>query len=258
LLTGHHYPLGCHELPPPTVARLLSAQIRRLEGVSARRYMSVSHAAAIRFRLDETNTVSCGGRHGISDSFASALWAVDYIARTMAAGMTGINLQGNPANCHGYTPLCASSPQLVAAGALSAEPEWYALLLDRALIGDRPVRTIIGSPRRTNLDVTTLLAADGRLHFVIVDDDPPGAAPIAMRLHVGARFGAATILALTAPSPTARSGVQLAGRDVQSDGSWRQPITLPQRPNRGGAINLAISPSTAVLVTVAPGPGASG
>src|ERR1700730_17147745 len=39
LLTGHHYPLRCHELPPPTLARLLSAQIRRLEGVSARRYM---------------------------------------------------------------------------------------------------------------------------------------------------------------------------------------------------------------------------
>jgi hypothetical protein len=255
LLTGHHYPLGCHDVPGPTIARLLSRPVRRLEDVSIQRYMSVSRAAAIQFRLDETNSVSCGGRPGISDTFASALWAVDYIARTMAAGVAGINFQGNPANCHGYTPVCASTPARLEAGALRAQPEWYALLLDRALIGDRPVRTLISSPSRANVDVTALLARDRGLEFVIVDDDPPGAAPAAIRLQVGPHFGAARILELTAPSPAARSGVTLAGRAVQTNGSWRAPSRLPHRANRAGAITLAVSPSSAMLVTVAPGPG---
>jgi hypothetical protein len=250
LLTGHHYPLSCHGVPAPTIVRLLSAHIRRKESVSIRRYMSVSRARAIRFRLDETNSVSCGGRAGISDTFASALWAVDYVARAMAAGVAGINFHGNVANCYGYSPLCAPTPGRLTAGALRAQPEWYGLLLDKALIGERPVRTILRSPSRANVDVTTMLAAGGRLHLVIVDDDPPGAAPAAVRLHVGPGFAGASILTLTAPSPAAKSGVQLAGRVVQSDGSWQEPSRLPYVPDRGGTIALTVSPASAMLVTV--------
>lgn len=103
LLTGHHYPLGCRQVPAPTIARLLSAQIRRAQDASLRRYLSLSRASATAFRLDETNSVSCGGQPGVSNTFASALWAVDYIARAMLSGVAGVNFQGNPANCRGYT-----------------------------------------------------------------------------------------------------------------------------------------------------------
>jgi hypothetical protein len=82
LLTGHHYPLGCEQTPAPTIARLLSPQIRRLEVSSLERYMSVANASELPFRLDETNTVSCGGLEGISDTFASALWASAMRPRT--------------------------------------------------------------------------------------------------------------------------------------------------------------------------------
>ena len=140
LLTGHHYPLGCAQIPAPSITRLLSPRIRRLEGFSLLRYVSVSRASEIPFRLDETNTVSCGGVAGISNTFASALWAVSYLRpRAMSMDVSGINLQGNPANCGGYTPVCAPTAEALAAGALGAQPEWYALLLARALIGDRPL-----------------------------------------------------------------------------------------------------------------------
>jgi hypothetical protein len=255
LLTGHHYPLGCHDMPAPTIARLLSPRIRRLEGVSARRYTSVSRARSIGFRLDETNTVSCGGRTGISDTFASALWAVDYVARTMAAGMAGINFQAAPGNCAGYSALCAATPEGLVRGALRAQPEWYALLLTRALVGARPVHSVFRAPRRQNVDVISFLAGDGRLMSVIVDDDPPAARPITISLHVGRRFAGASILTLTAPSPAARSGVELGSRAVAADGSWSEPAALSRRPNRRGTITLAVAPSSAVLATVAPKPG---
>jgi len=185
---------------------------------------------------------------GISDRFASALWAVDYIAHTMVSGVAGINLQGNPANCQGYTPLCAPTPQLLAKGSLTARPEWYALLLSKALIGDRPVRTIV-SPSKANVDVVALLSGRGRWHVLIVDDELPGAKRVAVELHVG-RHQPATVLALTAPSPIARTGIRLDGRAVERDGRWRVP---PQRkvPNRAGIIALGVTPASAMLVTVA-------
>jgi hypothetical protein len=250
LLTGHHYPLGCHNARAPTSARLLSAQTRRLEADSLARYMSASRAGATRFRMDEANTVSCGGRPGVSNTFASALWAVNYIAETMAAGAAGINLQGNPANCRGYSPLCATTPAHLAGGVLSAQPEWYALLLSRALIGDRPVRTTVVSRGRSNVTVTTLLAPDGGLHLVIVDDDSQGSRTAALSLHVGRAFRSAGVLALTASSVGASSGIELGGRAVARDGSWHAPAKLRLLAIRDGVLALRIPPASAALVTV--------
>jgi hypothetical protein len=250
LLTGHHYPLGCHEVPAPTVPRLLSPSIRRLESLSLKRYLSVSRASAIPFRMDETNSVSCGGRTGISDTFASALWALDYIARAMAAGVAGMNFHGNPANCRGYSPLCAETPERLASGALSAQPEWYALLLARALIGGQPVRSVVRYSERANIDLTTFLAPDGALRVVIVDDDPPGSRAALVSVHVGRGFAAGRMLSLTAPSPAAHTGVELGGRPADDGGSWHEPRSLPQAANRGGVISVAISPTSAALLTV--------
>ncbi len=252
LLTGHHYPLGCRQVPQPSIARLLSAQTRRRAAASLARYMSLSHSRRIPFRMDEANSVSCGGRAGISDTFASALWATDYISQAMAAGLAGINLEGNPSNCLGYSPVCATSAEELVRGVLTVRPIWYALLLTKALIGDRPLRTSVFSPHARNLAVRALISANGSLHFVIVDDDPPASSPLAVSLHVGSRFGAARRLALTAPSPEATSGVTLGGRTVAADGSWQRQSGLGSIPAHGGAITLTIPPSSAALVTVTP------
>jgi hypothetical protein len=252
LLTGHHYPLGCHQVPPPSIAGLLSAQARRLAGLSLARYMSVSRGSRIPFRMDETNSVSCGGSPGISDTFASALWATDYASQAMAAGVSGINLQGNPANCLGYSPICATTPGRLARGLLQAQPVWYSLLLGRALIGDRPLATSASSPLHPNLSVRTLLAPDGSLRFVIVDADPPGGAPVSVSLRVGRRHPAATMLALSAASPEATSGVTLGGRSVASDGTWAPPSRPGSIPALAGVVTVTIPPASAALVTVAP------
>ncbi len=254
LLTGHHYPLGCAGHPAPSIARLLSPQIRQLEERSLRRYLLIAREAEVPFRLDETNTVSCGGVPGVSDTFASALWAVSYLTQAMTMGVSGIDLEGNPANCEGYTPVCAPSAQALATGALVAQPEWYALLLARALVGERPLHTTVspGPAQRPNVEATSFEAVDGALQFVLVNDDPPGSRPTAVRLHVGGGYHGASVLSLTAPSPEALSGVELGGEAVAANGSWSQPATLPHAANADGVITVDVQPSSAALVTVAP------
>ena len=239
LLTGHHYPLGCHEVPAPSIERLLSVQTRRAEDTSLQRYMRVARAARIGFRIDETNTVSCGGRAGISDTFASALWAVSYIARAMAAGAAGINFHGDLANCRGYAPLCAPTSERLQTGALSVRPEWYALLLTKALIGERALATRLAwkgpPPSRPNVSVTALRADDGRVHLVVVDDDPPGSPPVLLHLHVGRRYDAATVLALTAGE-----------RLLDASGGAAARVTA-RRPDRAGGLALIRAAAHAAL-----------
>ena len=95
VLTGHHYPLGCKLAQPPTIERLLSATTRAREWRSLKEYVRVARSHHEPFRMDESNSVSCGGTPGISDTFASALWASGYIGQALSAGAVGLNLEGN-------------------------------------------------------------------------------------------------------------------------------------------------------------------
>lgn len=252
LLTGHHYPLRCDAVPTPTIEELLSATTRTLEDRSLARYLSVARASAIGFRMDETNTVSCGGRPGISNTFASALWAVGYVGQVMAGGAAGVNLQGNPANCLGYSPLCAPTASTLARGALRAQPEWYGLLLMRSLAGDRPLRTRLLSPQQANVSVTALRARGGGLRFLLADDEAAGASPTLIHLQVGAGFRFGTVLTLAASSPSSLSSVKLGGRAVAADGGWHAPPTLPRVSVRGGVLTLELAPARAALIALPP------
>ncbi len=287
LLSGHHYPLGCAQQPAPSIEALLSGATRGRAAHSLATYLAVANAHGIPLRIDETNTVSCGGVSGISNTFASALWATGYITQAMAAGVTGINLQGNPANCGGYTPLCAPDPASLTQGRLRARPEWYALLLTKALIGDRPLPTTIASagappetpgmgstgappeaavpgspgvpaegplatppPSTPDLVAASFLAPDHSLRVVLVNDEPLGTPPLELKLNVGAGMKSAGIERLTAAAPSATGGVLLAGRAVAPDGSWRTPTRITTNAVHAGSVTLNLAPSSAALVTV--------
>jgi hypothetical protein len=252
LLTGHHYPLGCEQEPPPSITRLLSTQVRAKELASLHRYLTISNANGIPFRLDESNTVSCGGVAEISDTFASALWAAGFLPQVLGDGAVGFNLHGNPSRCDGYTPLCAPSPAALSEGALVAQPEWYALLMLRGLVGERPLPTsVVRSPRTTDVQAETFLAPDGCRDFVLVDDDPPGARAVSVRLRVGAGFAGGTVLRLSGESPVSLSDVKLGGREVAADGEWT-PGRLPTLAVTRGVASVALAPSSAALVSIAP------
>jgi hypothetical protein len=250
LLTGHHYPLGCAQTPPPSIESLLSAATRGREAHSLETYLSISRPHNIPFRVDETNSVSCGGVDGISDTFASALWATGYIAQAMAAGTVGINLQGNPTNCVGYTPLCAPSAAALNAGQMRAQPDWYALLLTRSLIGYRPLPTTISSTGSPNLAAAVFAGPDDTLKLLVSDDEAPGASPLDISLRAGPGRRAARVLRLTGPSLQSTGSVRLGGKAVSTTGAWHAPLTSNDLPVHGGAVSLRLPASSAALVTV--------
>jgi hypothetical protein len=200
--------------------------------------------------LDEINSVSCGGTTGISNTFASTLWATGYLAEAMAAGVSGINLQGNPVNCRGYSPLCAATPRLLASGVMHPQPDWYALLLARLLIGSRPLPTTISTPGRPNVLAQAFKTPGGRLRLVIVDDEPPGTPPATLSVHVDRSYRWARVLSLRAPLPAASTGVTLGGRAVARNGSWHATPRVTALVRHGGAITLKLPASSAALVTL--------
>jgi len=249
LLTGHHYPLGCSQ--KPTIKTLLEPAMRGREAQSLETYLSVSRPPGIPLRIDEANSVSCGGVSGVSDTFASALWATGYVGQAMAAGIAGLNMHGHPTNCSGYSPLCGPDPAALATGQLRAQPDWYALLLARTLIGYRPVPTTLTSAGTPDIAAAGFSGPRHTLKLLISDDDPPGSAPLALSVGAGSSYGAARVLRLTAASPSATDGVRLGGRVVAESGSFAEPPGEPV-PVHAGVVTLRMAPSSAALVTVTP------
>jgi hypothetical protein len=256
MLTGHHYPLGCEQKNPvPSIASLLSQPIRRKEIGSIQRYVRISQSANLPFRLDETNSVSCGGVAGISDTFASALWAAGFLPQVMSDGAAGVNMHGNVSRCTGYSPICAAGAEELSTGELQAQPEWYALLMMKGLVGDRPLPTRVArSPSGMNLQATGLLAADGRLDLVVANDEPAGRRGTVVRLRVGPSYVGASTLALRGGALTALTGTELGGAEVGADGSW-QARTTGRVHARGGVLSLEVPSASAVLVSASPGTG---
>ncbi|HEY2201872.1 MAG TPA: hypothetical protein VGH56_08285, partial [Solirubrobacteraceae bacterium] len=183
-------------------------------------------------------------------------------------------------NCAGYTPVCAPDPAALARGALRAQPDWYAMLLTRSLVGFRPLPSTVaaaGAPialegmlvpaesmpaggqtaplpptSGPNLVVASFSAPGHGVQVVLVDDEPPGARPLALRLNVGAGLGPGQVLRLTGPAPSATGDILLGGHAVAADGSLRAPIRRERLAAHAGTVTVTVTPSSAALVTVSP------
>jgi hypothetical protein len=263
-LTAHLYPLDrCRgervSIPGPSVASLLS------RGQAAResaRIGSFIRAAALRrlaLRLDETNSVACGGQPGTSDTFASALWALDLSLIAARQGVAGVNFHGGLGSCERsgtitspwYSPLCALS-----SGQLRARPEYYALLLLRSLENCAFVRVAYRTSR--DISVYALRAPDGSLRVIIDDMESSVAAPrrgrrpatVSVSLHVDRPYRQGSVVRLLAPSIHAKQGVTLGGASIGPDGGLPPPASEPllgaARPR------IQVKPGSAAVVTLAP------
>jgi hypothetical protein len=91
-LSHHYYWGGPPEKPELNIAKLLKPDA----AVTSK--AALAHEAAIKmglpYRMTEGNTVYRGGKPGLSDVFAAALWAADYLFELMSLGYCGVNLHG--------------------------------------------------------------------------------------------------------------------------------------------------------------------
>ncbi|KAK7521874.1 uncharacterized protein IWZ02DRAFT_132050 [Phyllosticta citriasiana] len=68
--------------------------------------IAAANAAGAAFVLGETNSISCGGRSGISDTFGTALWGVDYVLLAASIGIEKLAFHlGAQSEYSSFTPL---------------------------------------------------------------------------------------------------------------------------------------------------------
>ena len=95
-ITVHRYPYSQCAAPGartfPTIARVLSEHATAGMAQTIRPAVALARRAGVPLRLTEMNSVTCGGRSGVSDTFATALWAPDALFEMLGAGAASASI----------------------------------------------------------------------------------------------------------------------------------------------------------------------
>jgi hypothetical protein len=130
LLTSHFYAMGPASDPRMTAERLLQRTNPELEAQIAAVAAARHAAGGTPYRMDEGNSCFGGGRKDVSDAYASALWAADYVLKAACAGFVGVNLHGGGVGV--YTPIESSE-----SAPASPRPVYYGLQFAQMFAGYR-------------------------------------------------------------------------------------------------------------------------
>jgi hypothetical protein len=122
-----------------------------------------------------------------------------------------------------YTPLGAPTAAAAAAGDLAAQPEYYGLAALRD-VGTGAFLTM-SNPVWADVRAYAVQHAGGTMTVVLDDvDDPSATGPTTVQLDLGAAYGWASQVNLSASGGlTATSGITLGGQAVQASGALAAP-----------------------------------
>jgi hypothetical protein len=262
-MTVHRYPLRNCYVPPtspqyPTVSHLLSRYSTAGLADSVRRWIQIAHHEHRRLRVDELNSAACRGKAGVSDTFASSLWATDALFSLLHAGVDGVNIHTLPGAA--YQPFTFSYAN--GAWSASVRPVYYGLQLfaQAAPPGSRLLQVPGLGEGSSVLSVWATRGADRIDRVVLIDKDPSRAETVTVRPPAGGSAGGsagATLERMQAPSVDSTSGVTLGGQTYGADtttGQLAPAITRALTPNRRGNYRVTVPAGSAALVTLGPSP----
>jgi hypothetical protein len=244
LLTQHYYRAN-GQLPSSTAAYLITPDTTLVGDLAT--LNSGAKTIGIPYRMSECNSFYNGGASGVSDSYASSLWVIDYLFNCAQGGASGVNFHGG-GNSSGYTPIADSSGTVV-----GARPEYHGILFF-ALAGQGTLYSTQLSAGSLNATAYAVKTAAGGLNLIVNNKD------LTQNLQLTAIFpqtaNAATLLAVTqftsgatAPSLTAPSGVTIQGASVNPDGTF-SPGAAYTLSAGGSQITCYVPALSAVLIQI--------
>jgi hypothetical protein len=235
LITSHYYPEGPPSDPKMTIDLLMHPA--GLFESSCREALESSKVAGLPFRMAEGNSCFNAGKPGVSDTFASALWAGDFCLQMASLGCVGVNLHGG-ANGY-YSPIVGS----IGSG-FSVGPEFYGLLLAQQFAGKTLCRT---SLEAHGANVTAYAASgDGGKGLIGVFNKDMRDVEVIVTGAAGG-FKRLTVERLEGPAIDSKTGVRFEGAEVKSNGQFHSHAG--ERPTaQNGKLRVSVPAYSAALI----------
>jgi hypothetical protein len=237
LLDGHYYTTGPASNQFITYHDILSFNFplnSYLQSIEAE-----ASSNNLPYRITESNNVYGGGKAGVSDVFASALWALDVMWTVAQNHGSGINFHDGD-SLH-YSPIVNKN------GVFSASPEYYAMLAFKFASENGTIIPATSSNFPGLCSVYACSKPDNSYTLTLINKDDKQDYVINVQLTKTA--SSVQIARLSAPSITSSAGITFAGAAINSDG-----ILSPQKFERhavnGKSFYIEVPAASAVVVTV--------
>jgi hypothetical protein len=216
----------------------------------------------IKFRLTESNDYLGGVPNG-SNSFASALWALDYMHWWAERGASGVNFHNNqwiytdtlvPRNKVWKAPgVCTQEP----CTNYYITPKGYGIKAFNIGGHGYPLRTSVrvSDPPR-DWSLTAYAVGAGQDLYVTVINKMQGTEPDHVAqvtiTPAGEPFAKASVATMTlssgVPGDATRLTARLAGTTIANTGEQWRGVWTPQSADVFGHVTLSVQPATAVIV----------
>jgi hypothetical protein len=193
--------------------------------------------------------VACGGKRGVSDTFASALWALDSLFEFARIGVSGVNFHMFPGASYILFSFRRPGGRWVA----TVQPEYYGLLLfaQAAPAGSHLLSaTTLGGPY---VHAWATRGRQGTIRVVLINDDRFRRHVVLVRAPRNADDG--TVIRLTAPHARSTTGVKLGEQSFGQTSTGRLPAAPEQEPiaSNHGRYVIVLGRTSAAMLTIPAG-----
>jgi len=240
LLTRHYYRGGAGN-PNSTIPTLLETDVKFEQQLTV--LQKISSDVRVPIRFNEVNSFFGGGKKGVSDTFASALWSLDIMFMLAAHRCDGINLEtdiNQNAKISDYSPIYRDE----ATGRLIARPEFYGMLAF-SIAGVGEVLKTSVSQTEVNIKAYATRNSKGELWVTVINKDR--SRPAKIELAVPASYSTSDCFRLTAPTVASKDQVTLAGAEVSPEGTWKPGWTEAVEMKNGSAYFKVPATSAALI-----------
>ena len=230
LITEHLYPGGAGgKVPTPEIGRdwMLSDKFTAAYERLHKGFAPQAIASGLPYRLEEVNNYFNGGATNVSNTFASALWGLDFMYWWAEHGAAGLNFHTGDRVAAGaalqpsrYTAYYSTT------NGYMVRPLGYGIKTFELGSHGKLVPATISNPESLNLSAYAVLGDDRNLYLTIINKEHGSAAREAS-ISISVPQGAAAsthrqMILLSAPNNdiAATDGQRLGGASIQHDGSW--------------------------------------
>jgi hypothetical protein len=210
LLTTHYYAEGPPTDPSMTIDFLLHPGERIQTSIYAG--MAAAKESGLPYRMSEGNSCYQGGKPGVSNTFASALWSGDFMLDLAVRGSTGVNLHGGGQGQ--YTPIATDR-----SGNSSARPDFYGMWLAGQFANATMVRTELKPSAGVDLQQANVTAYAARHEggMLVAVFNKGGDA---LELALEGAPGRGEVYRLKAPALDSTTGVTFGRGARSADAVW--------------------------------------
>jgi hypothetical protein len=254
-ITQHDYPGGdARKVKDPAAGRdkILSPAMDEHYLEFAGHFVPAILSNGLPYRLEEANSFYDGGAKDVSDTFASALWALDYLWWWAGHDACGVNFHTGDqvATAEAGKP-CYYATFWTAPDGYNVRPIGYAEKM--FALGSRGRLLPVVVTNQDNLDLTVYAAMSGKraIYVTLINrDHGSGARAANVTLAPGFKKSCGQVMFLTAPDGdvAAKTGVTLGGAEIQDNAVWKGKWAALPKPDRSGQFSLNLPTATAALV----------